>query len=94
MTITIINDSPYEVEAGNILHTTNGDFLIVSIESFSKKNNNNQKLCGYGAIYLDDENEYPTEMQFINSDLDRLIESICDNNNHKILSVSKFTYKK
>jgi len=78
-------------EVGDVLHTNNGDFLIVSIESFDNENNN-KELCGYGAIYLDKENEYPIEMQFISSNIQELVRNICEVDIYKVLSVDKFDY--
>lgn len=78
-------------EVGNILHTTNGDFLIVSIESFNN-DNDNKELCGYGAIYLDKQNEYPVEMQFISDSIQNLVHNICEGESYKVLRVDEFDY--
>ena len=78
-------------EVGDILHTTNGDFLIISIDSHNN-DNNNKELFGYGAVYLDDENNYPVELQLISKDIDEMVKNICGTS-YKIISVSRFDYK-
>lgn len=56
-------------ESGDLIHTNEGDFLLISIEVCGGKN----EYFGWGAIYIDDEDGSPTEMQYINEDLDDLI---------------------
>lgn len=66
-----------EYEVGGILHTTNGKFLIVSIEACSARSEE-KELYGYGAIYIDDEHiqDYSLEMQYVTDEFEDLIKAI------------------
>lgn len=63
------------VKSGDILVTTNGDFMIVGIECCSQ---NTEEFSGWCAMFIDDEYEYPLEIQYIISEdnLDLLIQNI------------------
>lgn len=63
------------ISSGDVLITSNGNFMIVGIECCGQ---NTEEFFGWCAMYVDDEYEYPLEIQYIISEdnLDLLIEQI------------------
>lgn len=68
-------DKTKNIKSGDLLITSNGNFMIVGIECCGK---NTEEFFGWCAMYIDDEHEYPLEIQYIISEdnLDLLIEQI------------------
>lgn len=64
----------YTFKNNMIIKTTNGDFMIVSIEVYPE--NDKYTLCTFGGMYIDDEQEYPFEIQYMDEDVDALIKQI------------------
>lgn len=62
------------IKSGDILITTNGNFQIISVECCPL---NSEEFFGWCAMFIDDEGEYPLEIQYMTSDsLNKLIEWI------------------
>lgn len=63
------------IESGDVLITSNGDFMIIGIDCCSE---NTEEFFGWCAMFVDDEYEYPLEIQYIISEdnLNLLIEQI------------------
>lgn len=63
------------IESGDVLITSNGDFMIIRIDCCGK---DTEEFLGWCAMFVDYEYEYPLEIQYIiNEDnLDLLIEQI------------------
>lgn len=63
------------IKSGDVLITSNGDFMIIKIDCCSE---NTEEFFGWCAMFVDDEYEYPLEIQYIISgdNLDLLIEQI------------------
>lgn len=63
------------IESGDVLITSNGDFMIIGIDCCGK---DTKEFLGWCAMFVDDEYEYPLEIQYIISEdnLDLLIEQI------------------
>ena len=59
------------VGLGDLLKTTNGDFLIVSVDVREF-----QDVPQYGAVYMNDEDYYPPELQYLSYSLDGLMSHI------------------
>lgn len=59
-----------------MIRTLNGNFLIVPVEVYSE--NDKYNIDSYGVVFVDDNFDYPLEMQFMNDDYDRLIKEIDD----------------
>lgn len=62
----------YTLDNNIMVKTTNGDFLIVFIESEYRGDN----LCLCGAMYTDDEGDYPFEIQYVADGVFELIDKI------------------
>ena len=60
-----------DIELGDLLKTTNGDFLIVSVDVREF-----QDVPQYGAVYMSDEDCYPPELQYLSCSLDGLMNHI------------------
>ena len=68
-------DKINNIQSGDVLITSNGNFMIVGIDCCGK---NTLEFCGWCAMFVDDEYEYPLEVQYIINvdDLDSLIKQI------------------
>ena len=62
----------YTLDNNIMVRTTNGDFLIVFIEAEYGESN----LCLCGAMFIDDEGDYPFEIQYIADGISELIGKI------------------
>ena len=64
-----------EIQSGDMLVTTNGNFMIIMMECCGGKT---EEFLGWCAIFVDEDGAYPLEIQYIVSDdnLDLLIEHI------------------
>jgi hypothetical protein len=58
------------INSGDVLITDNGNFMIVSIGVCEPE------YFGWGAMYIDDECEYPVEIQYMHNELEDLINEI------------------
>lgn len=76
------------ITSGDVLITTNGNFMIIGIECCGK---NTEEIFGWCAMFVDDDehDKYPLEIQYIiNEDnLDLLIKRI--QTDQKIIAVVK-----
>lgn len=63
------------IMSGDVLITTNGNFMIIGIECCGQST---EEFSGWCAMYVDDEYDYPLEIQYIISEdnLDLLIQNI------------------
>lgn len=71
----VILDKMNDIKSGDVLVTDNGDFMIIRVECCGE---NTEEFFGWCAMFVDDEYEYPLEIQYIiNEDnLGLLIEEI------------------
>lgn len=74
------------ISSGDVLVTSNGNFMIVEIQCCGK---NAKDIFGWCAMFVDDEYEYPLEIQYMISEdnLDLLIEQI--NRESQIIKIVK-----
>ena len=70
-----IVDKTNNIKSGDVLITSNGNFMIVGIECCGQ---DTEEFFGWCAMFVDDTYEYPLEIQYIISEdnLDLLIEQI------------------
>lgn len=98
----IINEAEFElcmpevevkvgIKVGDILKTTNGDFLIIQI---GVDFDNLSHFPRYGAIYIDYKYEHPYELQYVSDDLKDLFKDISDDGDVIEVVGSKVVNKK
>lgn len=66
-----------KIKSGDILITSNGNFMIINIDSYQR--DNNDEYIGYGAIFVDDDDtldRYNYEIQYMNKEIEDLIKRI------------------
>jgi hypothetical protein len=78
-----IKNQNKDYKVGDLLKTENGDFLIINVDVYDE----GFELVGYGGVYIDDDFNFPPEMQYFEEDFNILIDKI--NKDGKIIGVIK-----